>query len=202
MLMKHYFTLIIGLFITLTTQAQTFEFQYQGLSIADDATITIAAEEDVFGELSCETNPTDNPTNGLMLKLLSGPAIEVSSSLDIQENTMDAQAQWCMGGECTPFSPLFPSLYKTFTLSNETQVQFDAKNISHTGHLKAQLVVWTEEEEAHYVNIVFTYGEPSAISSIPVPDDGQQTYYTISGSRVDKPGKGLYISRNRKVIIR
>ena len=49
--------------------AQTFEFQYQGVTLEDGATVTIAAQEDFFGEMSCETNPMDNPDNGLVLKM-------------------------------------------------------------------------------------------------------------------------------------
>ena len=49
------------LMIGLLTKAQSFEFQYQGKSLTDGATVTIVAEEDAWGVLSCETNPASNP---------------------------------------------------------------------------------------------------------------------------------------------
>ena len=45
-------------------RAQGFEFQYRGESLANGATVTIEAEENSFGELSCETNSTGNPSDG------------------------------------------------------------------------------------------------------------------------------------------
>ena len=46
-----------------SVKAQSFEFQYQGQSLEDGATVTIAAEANAFGELSCETNPSSDPNN-------------------------------------------------------------------------------------------------------------------------------------------
>lgn len=202
--MKHFFTLIIGLMAVLTSQAQTIEIRYQGQSVADGSTITIAAEEDAFGVLSCETNPASNPNNGLMLKLVSGSSADIFSSIEIAENTMNAEAQWCIGGECVPFpkpmGPVNPSLEKNFTLTGEMQVQFDAINIKETGHMKATLIV-INGEEAHYVDILFTNGESAGLSHL-TSDGNPQTYYSLSGCRTDKPSKGIYITGRRKVIIK
>ena len=53
-MMKRIFTLCVGLMATLFAGAQGFVFQFQGENLADDATVIIAAEEDLFGDLSCE----------------------------------------------------------------------------------------------------------------------------------------------------
>ena len=63
---------VVSLFMLPALMAQTFEFRYHGESLTDGATVTVAAAIDVFDEMSCGTNPYDNPTNGLILKLLSG----------------------------------------------------------------------------------------------------------------------------------
>ena len=64
-------TLSIMLFTATMTSAQSFEFQYQGKSVVDGGTVTIAAVPDDFGfgEYWCETNPSSDPNNGLILKL-------------------------------------------------------------------------------------------------------------------------------------
>lgn len=94
--------LLIGM---IPLMAQSFEFQYQSRSLDDGATVTITAEENVWGELACETNPSGNPTNGLMLKLLSGTSADVKAELQIEDNTWDnAFVQWCMGGACVPLT--------------------------------------------------------------------------------------------------
>ena len=78
--MKKFFTLIIGLMTALSSGAQGFEFQYQGQSLADGETVIIAAEEDIFGELSCETNSMMNPADGLVMKLLSSATATASAT--------------------------------------------------------------------------------------------------------------------------
>ena len=81
--------------------AQTFEFRYHGQSLAEGATVTIAAEEDEygFGEMWCETNPISNPSNGLILQLLSGTTATGNATMTITENTLNpVQITWCMGG--------------------------------------------------------------------------------------------------------
>ena len=53
--MKKIITLSFVLMAALSSWAQGFVFQYQGESLADGATVIIAAEEDLFGDMSCET---------------------------------------------------------------------------------------------------------------------------------------------------
>jgi thiol-disulfide isomerase/thioredoxin len=146
-------------FLTVTVaRAQSFEFQYHGQSLGDGDVVTIAAGENDFGELACETNPSANPTDGLMLKLLTGTSSQVTATLEIEHNTLDAtMLQWCMGGECTPVNDA-TTFTKSFTASTAEQVQFDATDIKATGYLMAKLTV-RRSLESHSVYIQFTNGE-------------------------------------------
>lgn len=159
-------------------KAQSFEFRYHGQPLADGATLTIAAEEDPFGfgEMWCETNPSDNPTEGLMLVLLSGSSAQGSATLTINENTLDASVlSWCMGGACVPFGNN-TILEKNFTVQNGAmQVQFDAQNIqADNSHLLATLVT-TIGGETHTVKIKFTHGEQQVVVPGDVNGDGNVT---------------------------
>ena len=48
---------VVSLFMLPALMAQTFEFRYHGESLADGATVTVAAAIDDFDEMSCGTNP-------------------------------------------------------------------------------------------------------------------------------------------------
>lgn len=204
--MKKIFTLILGLIATLSIGAQGFEFQYQGESLADDATVIIAAEEDMFGDMSCETNNPTNPTNGLMLKLLSGTTATGSAILEITHNTLDADMlQWCMGGDCTPLGSR-TSLTKQFTVTDRTQVQFDAIAIQSEGFLTATLKA-TIGLESHKVNILFVNGDVDGIQTLPQEEDRKEAIYDLLGKQVKgRPSSGVYVVtdgiRTRKVAIK
>lgn len=160
MLMKKCLFLMMVLlsFGGLTVKAQSFEFQYQGQSLKDGDMVTIAAEGNIFGELACETNPSTNPNNGLVLKLLSSSTANARAELQITHNTLKAQMlQWCMGGECVPVNDT-KAFTKQFTATENVQVQFDATNIQSKGYLLATLKA-TVGEETHQVTIQFTNGE-------------------------------------------
>lgn len=152
------------LLASLAVQAQGFVFQYQGEDLAYDATVVIAAEEDLFGDLTCETNSTMNPSDeGLVLKLLKGTTASVTATLQITENTLNAQLlQWCMGGNCQTFQT---SLTKQFTMGSSEKVQFDAIGISSKGYLLATLKV-TIGLESHQVNIIFVNGDYDGITQV------------------------------------
>ena len=149
--------------------AQTFEFRYHGESLADGATVTIAAEEDEWGsgEMCCYTNPSSDPTNGLILQVLTGGNNQGSATMTIDENTFNpARILWCMGGNCMMFGSN-TSITKTFIAENNIcQVQFDAEDIQSEGHLLATLTA-TIGTETHTVKIKFTNGE----QDVPVPGD-------------------------------
>ena len=90
------------LLASVAIKAQNLEFKYKGEPLPDGATVTIAAEEDVFGEMSCETNPSSDPQEGLVLKCPPSFGGTVTAVLQILSNTLNASTiQWCMGGECT-----------------------------------------------------------------------------------------------------
>ena len=148
----------------LTLRAQSIEFQYQGKSLQDGATVTIAAEADAFGELSCETNPSSAPDQGLVLKLADASLSTVDAELQILHNTLDAKRlQWCMGGECTLIGSK-SSLMKTFDASDRMQVLFDASNIGSTGYLMAKLSV-SLNAKTLTVYIQFSNGETADVGT-------------------------------------
>ena len=143
-------------------KAQSFEFRYHGQPLADGATVTIEAEEDEwgFGEMCCYTNPSSDPYNGLILKLLSGNTAQGNATVTIDENTFNpSRILWCMGGSCMTFGNN-TSLNKDFTTTDgRCQVQFDAEDIQSEGHLLATLTA-TIGGETHTVKIFFAHNEP------------------------------------------
>ena len=161
-------------------EAQTFEFRYHGESLADGATVTIQAEEDEwgFGEMGCYTNPSSDPNNGLILKILSGGQNSGDATLKIEENSLfPERILWCMGGSC--MMVMNPSITKPFTAENGIcLVQFDAENIQSEGHLLATLTA-TIGSETHTVNIKFVYGEQPAVPG-DVNGDGAVTAADIT----------------------
>ena len=160
--------------------AQSFEFRYHGESLADGETVTIQAEEDEwgFGEMNCYTNPSSDPNNGLILKILSGSQNSGDATIKIEENTLfPSRILWCMGGNC--MQVLNPSITKPFTADNGIcQVQFDAENIQSEGHLLATLSA-TIGSETHTVIIKFVYGEQPVIPG-DVNGDGTVTSVDVT----------------------
>ena len=204
--MKKCLLVIITLFfqVGISVKAQSFEFQYQGQSLEDGAIVTIAAEADAFGELSCETNSTDNPTNGLMLKLLSGSTANMKATLQITHNTLSPQIlQWCMGGECWPVNDK-DVFTKQFSVNDNVQVQFDATNIQSKGYLLATLKA-SVGLETHQVVIQFTNGESADIRHLSISSRQASSVYNLKGHRVEGPlPSGIYIVtdgiQKRKII--
>ena len=209
--MKRNFLLIFFLLtaVTSTLHAQSFEFQYQGRTLADGDTVTIAAEENAFGELACETNPASNPAHGLLMNLLMGIATNVTATLEITENTLTcSQLQWCMGGECQPFGSA-TRLIKQFKASATEQVQFDAYGIEGDGILIAKLRV-ASVLGTQSVYIRFFSGTIDSITK-PTRDSkratsGGKAVYTLAGQRLIKANsstlnKGIYIIGGRKVLL-
>ena len=196
--MKKLFTLCVGLLSVLPFWAQSFEFQYEGQSLNDDETIVIVAEEDLFGDLSCETNSMLDPSNGLVLKLLRNATATAAATLQITHNSLTAESlQWCMGGECTPLGNQ-ASLTKRFTVSGSETVQFDATNISGEGYLLATLKV-TIGLETRQVNIVFVNGDYDGISALSQKESGEKAVYDLHGRKMQgKPSSGMYIITNGK----
>ena len=193
--------------LTGSAKAQTFEFQYQGQSLKDGDMVTIAAEANAFGELSCETNPSANPENGLMLKLLSGTTADVKARLEITHNTLSPQMlQWCMGGKCEPFMNT-DVLKKTFTVNAKEQVLFDATNIQSKGYLLATLEasVGTEKQT---VTIQFTNGEATGINGTKQTKESQKVYdlngrlLPVNAVGTGALPSGIYLVGGKKVVFK
>lgn len=157
--------------------AQSFEFRYHGESLADGATVTIQSEEDEwgFGEMACYTNPSSDPSNGLILKLLTGNTAEGNATMTIDENTFNpARILWCMGSTCMSFG-YNTTLTKPFNVEEGIcLVQFDAEDIQSEGHLLATLTA-TIAGETHMVKIKFTNGEQPGPMPGDVNGDGNVT---------------------------
>ena len=204
--MKRILTLSVGLVIALSSWAQGFVFQFQGRNLADGETVVIAAEEDLFGELSCATNDALTPTEGLVMQVLNGMRLTASATLQITQNTLNAsRMQWCMGGDCTPLVGQ-TSFTKRFSVQGSEQVQFDASDIQSEGLLTATLSV-TIGLESHTVNIVFVNGDYAAISAPRQTDPQTTTCYDLHGRRLQgRPSAGMFIltdgTKVRKVAVK
>lgn len=203
---KLIFVLMAMMSVLVTSvKAQSFEFQYKGQSLEDGATVTISAEANAFGELSCETNPSANAGNGLVLKLLQDASANGSATLEITENTLAPKMlQWCMGGVCTPFENE-KTLAKKLTVNEIEQVQFDATDIQSKGCLLATLTV-TIGLESHQVIIQFANGEATGVAQVLNTDEKNQAMYDLKGCRVkDTRRSGVYIvtdgHQKKKVIV-
>lgn len=195
--------------------AQGLEFKYQGEALEDGATVTISAEEDFFGEMSCETNPSDAPQNGLLLKCPPLVGSTVTAELQILSNTLKASSiQWCMGGECTLLGNK-TQLEKTFSPGPTVQVLLDATNIIGEGALSAKLTV-SLNEQTKTVYIQFVNEDATGINNIELlPSNHNHAIFDLGGCRVVNGSgvehkaqcsllnglkKGLYIVDGKKIL--
>ena len=196
-------SLAVLLFTVTTATAQSFEFRYQGNAVPEGGTVTIAAVPDEFGfgEYWCESNPSSNPNNGLILKLLSGTTASGTANINIERNTSNPQTlKWCMGGECSLLNNK-TTLDKNFSVNNgSVQVQFDAENCQSVGDLLATLTA-TIGIETHTVKILFTYGT-SDINNVNGDIQQDNVYFDLNGRRVDNPSKGVYVTNGKKIVIK
>lgn len=196
-------SLAVLLFTVTTVTAQSFEFRYQGNTVPEGGTVTIAAAPDEFGfgEYWCESNPSSNPNNGLILKLLSGTTASGRANINIERNTLNPQTlKWCMGGECSLLNNK-TTLDKNFSVSNgSVQVQFDAENCQSVGDLLATLTA-TIGSETHTVKILFTYGT-SAINNVTGDILQDNIYFDLNGRRVEHPTNGVYVTNGKKIVIK
>ena len=194
------------LLASLVVQAQGFVFQYQGRNLPDGETVIIAAEEDIFGELSCETNDLLDPDSGLVLKLLRGTSSPVTAVLQITHNSLNAASiQWCMGTECSSMNSL-TSLTKRFTMGDSEGVQFDATGIGSEGYLEATLKV-TIGLETHQVNIIFVNGDYDGIKEVRSEEMVNGKCFDLLGRQMQgRASSGIRIVREgeriRKVLIK
>ena len=186
------------LLANISVGAQGLQFMYKNQTLEDGATVTIAAEEDFFGEMSCETNPSSDPSNGLVLNCPAAFGGQVSADLQILSNTLNASAvQWCMGGECSLVGNK-TQMNKTFSPGTNIQVLLDATNIQNDGMLMAKLSVQFNNS-TRTVYIQFVNGGASAILDSQLRIHNSQ-WYDLSGRKVQKPQKGIYIVNGKKVL--
>ena len=182
--MKQILLLTAFLLASAAVSAQGLEFKYKGESLTDGATITIAAEEDFFGEMSCETNPSTAPQDGLVLSCPASFGGTVTATLQILSNTLNASViQWCMGGECTLVRQ--EQLSKTFESKVSILVLFDATNIMGEGTLMAKLSVQFNGI-ARTVYIQFVNGDADGINSIKNEKIKDKSgVYDLSGRKIN-----------------
>ena len=204
--MKKTIFAIAGLLWFLAAGAQTLEFRYQGQRLDNEATVTIEAEEDFFGEMSCETNPSAAPMDGLVLNCLGATSGTVTAVLQIEDNTLDATTlQWCMGGECSLVGSK-TTLTKTFSPAEGMQVLFDATNIVNDGELTAKLEV-TLGASTRTVYIHFINGDPAGIENKRTDNNSgtlelsNSGIYDLQGRRLNgQLPKGIYICNGKKIL--
>ena len=203
--MKKFKLLTIALLSFISGNAQNLEFLYQGVTLKDGATVTIAAEENIFGEMSCETNPSTDSQNGLVLKCPAAFGGIVTANLQILSNTLNASTiQWCMGGECTLVRK--EQLTKSFSPGPNIQVLFDATNIIGDGSLMAKLSVQFNGNTRN-VYIQFVSGEDETSIHKPQFIVQNKDVFDLSGKCVDTRSfmsnlncKKLYIVNGKKIL--
>lgn len=191
--------------------AQNFDFKYQGKVVEDGATVTIPAEEDMFGELSCETNPSANPGNGLVLVAKSG-TVSGTARMEIIEHTFKAATvQWCMGGSCQLMNSQ-TQLEKTFSGAS-VPVQFDAYTISQEGYLLAKLTA-TVGGQSQVIYIEFTNGQSAHVGTLPATAvlvdvydlSGQLVMASADAAARKQLRRGVYLFKSgktaRKVVVK
>lgn len=209
--MKKIFTFVIVLMTAnITAIAQSFEFKYHGVTIENGEGVSIAAEQDMFGDLSCETNPSSDPSNGLVLVGADGASVSGMAHLEILEHTFKAKTiQWCMGGACVPLKGV--TQYDKEFEGTTVLTQFDAFTIRQEGYLLASLEVNVNGETSK-IYIEFTNGQTSGINVIKDPK-GLIDVYDLNGRLVMQQAdvnarqllrKGIYVvkegNKTRKVM--
>ena len=205
---KRLYTVIAALFfISVAVSAQGFELLYQERILYKGSTIAINAEENEFGELSCETNSSSNPNNGLVLKLIDVTSAEVTASLQVWTNTLNPSVmQWCMGGNCTTINGV-STHNKKFTANSIEQVQFNATNIQSEGTIEATLsitiggvtksvyILFTNNPKQSWWNYFNNRGTRSVYGSSKAERYNVATYVPygyIGGENVTIDGLSLY----------
>ena len=174
--MKQILLLTAFLLASVAIKAQNLVFEYKGESLKDGAIVTIMAEEDFFGEMSCETNPSSAPLNGLVLN--SNPLYSNSISAELRNKTQ---------------------LTKSFPPGYNIQVLLDATNIIGDGALMAKLTVKLLGEN-RTVFIQFVNGDTDGINSIQNTKFKihNKEIYDLSGRKINVQLNKLYIKNGKK----
>lgn len=190
--MKRFFTfslLLLGSW--LVAVAQQAEFRFGGVAVAEGATVTIAAEEDEWGDIICESNAPSNPSQGLILANLTSNVLNGRATLTVTSNTMQtSRLQWCMGGECVIMNTNAFDKNYTVPAGGFTLTQFDALPTQY-GELTATLSVLVGLER-HSVNIRFVYADPAA----PLTFERRSVVEEFTGTWCGNCTRGIVGMRN------
>ncbi|MBQ9285244.1 MAG: hypothetical protein IJ209_03035 [Bacteroidaceae bacterium] len=162
-MVKRFTFFLLAASFVLGAWAQSAVFRYHGSDLANGATVTIYAEEDEYGDVVCESNPSSNPANGLVLSNLTSNALNGTASLVISSNTMaPMRVQWCMGSECMIFtSDRIDNKSFTVPANGYTLTQFDAYYPDQFGEINATLTAQVGFQRLT-VNIRFVNADPAS----------------------------------------
>ena len=211
--MKKFFTLCMGLIAALAMQAQSdFPLQFadkDGNIIADGTTLNITTyEADDFGGVQMPS--------GLYVKNISNEKVQGGGEYTIQSISNGA-FQTCFPNNCVSKESV-----GTYTTGNGEFAAGVPKNMmtewlpmaDGSCQVVYQLVVfnqnpltkeWSKDTSkiGPTVTLNFTYST-AGISIVEAGNDtkGKAAYYDLSGRRIEKPAKGLYIVNGRKVVIK
>ena len=201
--MKRIFTSLALLCIFFTLQAQECVFQYKNQDLADGATVTIYPEEDVFGDLVCDTNPAGS-SNGLYLLNKTTHDLTLNASISILTNTLGAtDIQWCMGTDCMAITGVFKSKVDIKLKANEKMMtKFDC-GVSQEGEMLTKLEAIVNGK-TYTVNIRFVNGNDSHVTEATTAAT-PVAYFMLDGREVPQRPRGLCLvkfsdGRVRKVV--
>ena len=143
-------TLIVALVAVLSLQAQGFVFQFQGEDLTDGETVVITAQEDLFGDLSCETS-------SLVLTLLRGTTATVTATLEVTSNSL-ATLRATVGIESHQVNILFVNgdvdgIKPLSQRRDGARAVYDLRGRRVQGRLPAGMYIVTEGERVRKVAI-------------------------------------------------
>lgn len=193
--MKKIFTLIFGLLATSQVmQAQVVQFRNNDEAVNNGETVTFYAEEDDWGVVSIETNPTDNSAD-LRLFNLTDKELKGNATITVVSNTLGTdERQWCMGGACVSVSGNTYDKDFSIPANGNIQVQYDIFP-EQQGEMETELSVFAGLTTTK-INIRFIYSDQAAVEGI-TSAEGQAVVarYALDGSMVSKGKKGFQIIR-------
>lgn len=186
--MKRIFTSLALLCTLLTLHAQDCVFMFEGKPLENEATVNIYAAEDIFGDLVCDTNPSDNVANGLFFKNNTNKELSCSATITIQSNTLaPKKIQWCMGEACKNVTSTTMSCDVKLKAKEKMITKYDCEPTKE-GEMMTKLEV-TTGGKTYTVYIHFIYNSnhvaDSYITAAPV------AYYTLDGRQVSQRPSGL-----------
>ena len=204
--MKRIFTSLALLCATLfTLQAQDCVFQYEGKALEDGATVTINATPDaIFGEPECNTNPADNPSNGLFIVNKTNKKVSGSATITISDKTLQTgNIQWCMGGACELVKSTTKTKDFSIAANGQTAIQYDCAVEGEGGEMMTKLEA-TISGKTYTVYIKFI-NDPNLHVSSTTTTVKPVAYYTLDGRQVSERPRGLCLvkfsdGRVRKVV--